>query len=177
MNRPANQTPAAKSPGPGHLFCDAGRHRPQCGPVFQPRFPVIIRSYAPSDEAQVIALWRTSGLVYPQNDPTKDIARKLKVDPEWFLVGEEDGCVVGTVMVGYEGHRGWVNYLAVEPTQRRSGRGRALMAAAEDILRAEGCPKINLQVRTGNADALAFYQHLGFQTDDVISLGKRLETD
>jgi len=125
----------------------------------------------------VIALWRACDLVRPWNDPHKDIARKLRVNREWFLVGEKDGRVVGCVMAGYEGHRGWINYLAVEPGLRRGGLGRALMAEAEQLLRAAGCPKINLQVRTANAEVVAFYRRLGFAVDDVVSLGKRLEAD
>lgn len=136
-----------------------------------------IRSFAPADAAAIIALWRACDLVRPWNDPHKDIARKLRVNPEWFLVAEEAGRIVGTVMVGYEGHRGWVNYLAVEPALQRSGVGRALMAEAERILRGAGCPKINLQVRRGNAAAMAFYARLGFADDEVVSLGKRLEHD
>jgi ribosomal protein S18 acetylase RimI-like enzyme len=101
----------------------------------------------------------------------------LKADPAWFLVGDEEERIVGSVMVGYDGHRGWINYLAVEPTQRRSGRGRALMDAAECLLRALDCPKINLQVRTSNPAVIAFYQHLGFTIDDCVSLGKRLVED
>jgi len=138
---------------------------------------MIIRPYAQTDENQVIALWRACALVAPQNDPRKDIARKLQVNPAWFLVGEEEGTIVGSVMVGYEGHRVWINYLAVEPSRRRLGQGRALMDAAEGILRSVGCPKINLQVRTANGPVIAFYEHLGFRADDCVSLGKRLEVD
>ena len=87
------------------------------------------------------------------------------------------GRIVGTVMAGYDGHRGWINYLAVDEEQRRRGIGRALMAAAEEELVALGCPKVNLQIRTGNAEALAFYERLGFGRDDVVSVGKRLERD
>ncbi len=138
---------------------------------------MIIRPYRSADEIAVIALWQACGLVRPQNDPRKDIARKLRVNPEWFLVGEIENRVVATVMVGYEGHRGWINYLAVEPARQRGGWGRVMMAEAERILRAAGCPKINLQVRTSNADAIAFYRRLGFAADDVVSLGRRLEFD
>jgi ribosomal protein S18 acetylase RimI-like enzyme len=81
------------------------------------------------------------------------------------------------VMVGFEGHRGWINYLAVEPSLQRSGIGRALMNEAERILRAAGCPKINLQIRRTNADVIAFYERLGYVADDVVSFGKRLEHD
>lgn len=136
-----------------------------------------IRSYHPADEAAVIALWQACGLVRPQNDPKKDITRKLCVNPEWFLVGEFSGVVVGAVMAGYEGHRGWINYLAVDPAQRRSGIGRMLMAEAEQRLRAAGCPKINLQVRPENKDVIAFYEAIGFSVEGSVSLGKRLEKD
>jgi ribosomal protein S18 acetylase RimI-like enzyme len=126
------------------------------------------------DQTEVIALWRAAGLVRPQNDPFKDIARKIRVNPEWFLVAEEKGRIVGTVMAGYEGHRGWINYLAVEPSRRRCGLGRLLLAEAERLLRAAGCPKINLQVRTGNTAAMEFYRSIGFAPDDAVSFGKRL---
>ena len=138
---------------------------------------MTIRPYHPNDEAALLALWRACELVKPQNNPGKDIARKLRVNPEWFLVGETDGRIVAAVMAGYEGHRGWINYLAVDPAHRRAGLGRAMMAEAERLLRAAGCPKINLQVRTSNRDVIAFYQRIGFAPDDVVSLGKRLEAD
>jgi ribosomal protein S18 acetylase RimI-like enzyme len=139
--------------------------------------PLRIRAFQPADEDAVIALWRVCDLVRPWNDPKKDIARKRRVNPEWLLVGEQDGRIVATTMVGYEGHRGWINYLAVEPALQRSGVGRAMMDEAERILRAAGCPKINLQVRRGNAAVIAFYERLGFKDDEVVSLGKRLEHD
>ena len=136
-----------------------------------------IRPYDPTDEAAVVALWERCGLTRPWNDPHKDIRRKLAVRPDLFLVGELDGAVVGTVMAGYDGHRGWVNYLGVDPACRRRGVGRALMAEAERLLRLDGCPKINLQVRTSNTEAIEFYRRIGFAVDDVVSLGKRLEHD
>lgn len=137
----------------------------------------LIRPYQPADEEPLLALWRECGLVRPQNDPRKDIARKLRVNPEWFLVAESDGRIVGAVMAGYEGHRGWINYLAVAPERRRGGLGRRLMAEAERLLRAAGCPKINLQVRPDNREVLAFYGRIGFAVEGAISLGKRLEQD
>jgi ribosomal protein S18 acetylase RimI-like enzyme len=136
-----------------------------------------IRPFAPGDEAAVIALWRGCGLTRPWNDPAKDIRRKLAVDSERFLVGVEGGEIVATVMAGYEGHRGWINYLAVAPARRRAGFGRRMMAEAERLLRRAGCPKINLLVRGDNAEAAAFYARLGFARDDAIALGKRLEHD
>ena len=137
-----------------------------------------IRPYQhPADAEAVIALWRACDLLRPQNDPRKDIARKLRVNPEWFLVGEAGGRIVGAVMAGYEGHRGWINYLAVDPAHRRGGLGRQLMAEAERVLRAAGCPKINLQVRPDNRDVIAFYERIGFAVEGAVSLGKRLEKD
>lgn len=136
-----------------------------------------IRPYRETDEAAVIALWRAGDLVRPWNDPRKDIRRKSRVNPEWFLVGEQDGRIVGTVMAGYEGHRGWINYLAVESALQRGGLGRALIAEAERLLRAAGCPKINLQVRSTNAAAITFYRRLGYAVDKVVSMGKRVESD
>ena len=138
---------------------------------------MTIRPYRAADEAALFALWRSCDLVQPHNNPHKDITRKLRVNPEWFLVGETAGHIVAAVMAGYEGHRGWINYLAVDPARRRTGLGRAMMAEAERLLRAAGCPKINLQVRTANRDVLAFYRRIGFAPDDVVSLGKRLEID
>ena len=92
-------------------------------------------------------------------------------------MGELSGRIVATAMVGYEGHRGWVNYLAVAPEQRRRGFARALMDEAERLLRQAGCPKINVQVRGSNDSALEFYRRLGYAVDDVVGLGKRLEHD
>jgi ribosomal protein S18 acetylase RimI-like enzyme len=136
-----------------------------------------IRPFRTSDESSVIALWEGCGLLRPWNDPKKDIRRKLRVQPEMFLVGLLGKQVLATVMAGYEGHRGWINYLAVAPEHRREGHGRAMMAAAERLLRDAGCPKVNLQVRATNASAIHFYERLGYQVDDVVGLGKRLEHD
>jgi ribosomal protein S18 acetylase RimI-like enzyme len=136
-----------------------------------------IRPFQPADEAAMIALWEVCGLVVPQNNPAADIERKLRVNPEWFLVGEVEGAVVATCMAGYEGHRGWINYLAVHPDLRRQSLARQLMEHAERLLREAGCPKINLQVRRTNVAVIAFYESLGFAVDEVVSLGKRLQHD
>jgi len=116
-------------------------------------------------------------LLRPWNDPHRDIQRKLRVRPDLFLVGLVDGQVVASVMAGYEGHRGWLNYLAVAPEWQRRGYARAIVAEAERLLREAGCPKINLQVRTSNQAVIEFYRRLGYAPDDVVSLGKRLEPD
>ena len=136
-----------------------------------------IRRFAETDSEAVIALWQRCGLLRPWNDPRKDIARKLRVQPELFLVGVVDARIAASVMAGYEGHRGWINYLAVDPGLRRGGLGRAIMAAAEKGLAELGCPKVNLQIRRGNEDVVAFYDRLGYVEDDVVSMGKRLESD
>ncbi len=136
-----------------------------------------IRPFETADEDAVIALWERCGLTRPWNDPRKDIRRKRRERPDHFLVGVVDGEVAATVMVGYEGHRGWIQYLGVDPRLQRTGLGRAIMAEAERLLRTEGCPKINLQVRTSNTGVIEFYKRLGFALDDVVSMGKRLEHD
>ena len=136
-----------------------------------------IREYRNSDKQAIISLWDECGLIAPQNDPAKDIERKLKVDPELFLVGVDEGEIVASVMGGYDGHRGWINYLAVKPSAQRKGYGQLIMEAVETLLTQKGCPKINLQVRTTNESVIAFYEALGFGNDNVVSLGKRLEND
>ena len=142
-----------------------------------PAIMLTLRPFQDEDETAVIGLWTRCGLVRPPNNPQKDIRRKSKVRPDLFLVGLVGDHIVATVMAGYEGHRGWINYLAVSPEYRKQGFGRRLMQEAERLLRAEGCPKINLQVRTSKAAVLEFYRAIGFVPDDVVSLGKRLEPD
>jgi len=136
-----------------------------------------IRVFHIFDQPAVIALWERCGLTRPWNDPGRDIRRKLEVQADLFLVGEMDGRIVATVMAGYDGHRGWVNYLAVDPEHQGQGHGRQMMAEAERRLLALGCPKINLQVRRTNQAAMAFYQRIGFSQDEVVSFGKRLVSD
>lgn len=136
-----------------------------------------IRPFHPDDETAVIELWTACNLVVSHNDPRRDILRKLRVNPDWFLVGERDTRVIATCMVGYEGHRGWINYLAVAPTVRRQRIAARMMEEAEEILRKAGCPKINLQIRSTNLAVIQFYEALGFKIDTVTSMGKRLEHD
>jgi ribosomal protein S18 acetylase RimI-like enzyme len=138
---------------------------------------VKIRRFHSDDEPAVVALWHEAGLTRPWNDPHADIARKLTEQPELFLVAEIAGRVVASAMVGFDGHRGWVYYLAVASEHRGRSVGRALMAEAERLLVERGCPKINLLVRSSNAEVLAFYRKLGYLQDDVVSLGKRLIHD
>ncbi len=136
-----------------------------------------IRPFSMADEPAVVELWRRCELTRPWNDPHRDIQRKLTTQADLFLVGEVDGEIVASVMAGFDGHRGWVNYLAVSPEHRQAGLGRTLMRHAESELKKRGCPKLNLQVRAANRSALEFYKRIGYSTDEVISLGKRLVTD
>jgi ribosomal protein S18 acetylase RimI-like enzyme len=136
-----------------------------------------IRPFQPYDEAAVVQLWKDCNLVVPWNDPLRDIRRKLRVQPELFLVGVASRELVASVMAGYGGHRGWLNYLAVAPRFRRQGIGRMLVAEAEARLRQMGCPKINIQIRASNLAVIEFYKRIGFKPDEVLSMGKRLEAD
>ena len=136
-----------------------------------------IREFQDVDADEVVALWEAAGLVRPWNDPYRDIERKKTVQRDLFLVAVEGDSILGVGMAGYDGHRGWVNYLAVRPDARQVGIGRALMAEFESRLLALGCPKVNLQVRAGNDDVLAFYARLGYEPDHAVSLGKRLIPD
>jgi ribosomal protein S18 acetylase RimI-like enzyme len=136
-----------------------------------------IRSYRIADQPAVIRLWSDCGLVRPWNDPVKDIARKLTVQPDLFLVGVLEEAIIASVMAGYDGHRGWLNYLAVAPKHRGRGYGRTLMLHVEQALMDMGCPKLNMQVRASNTGVLAFYRKLGYAQDETVSLGKRLIPD
>ncbi len=136
---------------------------------------MIIRNCQPADEAAVVALWRQV-FAYPQarNDPAAVVRQKLAVQPGLFFVAEDGGAVVGTVMAGYDGHRGWLYRVAVHPRHRRRGVGRALVRHAEAALRALGCAKVNLQINADNADVAEFYRRLGYQVEERISMGKQL---
>jgi hypothetical protein len=134
-----------------------------------------VRPYEASDEAAVIALWNEAlHDAAPHNDPATAIRNKLAVERDLFFVAVLESAVVGTVMGGYDGHRGWVYSLAVQPQLRRHGVGSALVRHLEQALAGRGCMKINLQVRTSNAGVVAFYEKLGYAVEPIISMGKRL---
>src|ERR1700677_4645155 len=137
----------------------------------------MIRGYRSDDRNDLVALWQLGGLTRAWNDPDRDIDRKVAKDPDNLLVLEVDDRLIGSVMVGYDGHRGWINYLVVHPDHRGTGLGRVLMHEAERRLGALGCPKVNLQVRSSNRSAIAFYRRVGYSVDDVVSMGRRLEVD
>ena len=136
-----------------------------------------IRPFRREDTEPVVDLWQRCGLTRPWNDPRRDIERKLTVQPELFLVVERDAAVVATAMAGYDGHRGWVYYVAVDPALQGGGVGRTLMAEVEARLLALGCPKVSVQVRGGNEPVAAFYQRLGYAEDGATGYGKRLIAD
>ena len=149
---------------------------------------VRTRDFEAGDADAVIALWQASGLTRPWNDPRADIARCLETETSFLLVAEAEAgveneavpgasMIVGTVMAGYEGHRGWMYYLASDPEFRREGIGRALVAEAELRFEVAGCPKAMLMVRGGNDAAIGFYEKLGYTTEDVLVFGKRLIED
>jgi len=138
---------------------------------------MIIRAFDRADTEAVVELWNDCGLTRPQNNPRLDIERKLTVQPELFLVGTVDDAVMGSIMAGYDGHRGWVNYLAVSPQYQGAGWGRRLMNEVERLLTERGCPKVNLQIRSGNEQAIAFYRALGYGADEAVSFGKRIIPD
>jgi ribosomal protein S18 acetylase RimI-like enzyme len=136
-----------------------------------------IRPFRTEDTEEVVALWREAGLTRPWNDPHRDIERKLAVQPELFLVADDGGVVVGTVMAGYDGHRGWLYYLASAPARRGEGIARRLVEEAEARLLAMGCPKVQLMVRPENHAARSFYDALGYEPFDTWNTGKRLIPD
>jgi hypothetical protein len=137
-----------------------------------------IRPYTEADEAAVVRLWR---IVFPDapawNDPETDIRRKLSFQRELFFVAEVDSEIVGTAMAGYDGHRGWVYYVAVSPRNRRRGVGTALMKRVERDLTELGCPKLNLQIRSSNQEVVSFYEKLGYRVEDHVSMGKLFTSD
>ena len=127
------------------------------------------------DRETVVALWQSAGLIRPWNDPAADFDLALSNQASTILLARDDAALVGSVMVGFDGHRGWVYYLATDPDRRGLGIGRSLMAAAEVWLKAHGCPKIQLMVRGDNLAARDFYAAIGYEQQDVITIGKRFD--
>ena len=140
---------------------------------------MIIRIFDERDTQDVLALWAQAFPEYatpgkPQRDPRLSIRNKLAMQPEFFFVGLLEERLIGTVMVGYDGHRGWMYSLAVAEDERGNGYARALVEHAERALAAIGCPKLNLQIMANKPETQAFYAKLGYQMDAVVSFGKRL---
>tara|TARA_R110000868_G_scaffold3200_10_gene21138 strand:- start:1081 stop:1557 length:477 start_codon:yes stop_codon:yes gene_type:complete len=136
---------------------------------------IAFRSAREADTEALVALWDACGLTRAWNDPRKDIEFARGGAASDVLVGELEGEVVASVMVGHDGHRGAVYYVAVAPERQGTGLGRAVMAAAEDWLKARGVWKLNLMVRTGNEVALGFYEGLGYEESEVVVMAKRLD--
>ena len=136
-----------------------------------------IRAFVDGDTERVIRLWDDCGLTRAWNDPRRDIARKLTVQPELFLVGADEDDVIATAMIGFDGHRGWVSYLAVDPEHRGRRHAGALMAEGERLLIELGCPKIMLMVRAENTAVIGLYEHLDYRVEQTVLMGKRLIPD
>jgi ribosomal protein S18 acetylase RimI-like enzyme len=123
----------------------------------------------------VVALWKSVfGYAAPHNDPATVIAQKMRTDPGLFLVATWQGTVLGTIMGGYDGHRGWIYTLAVDPGHRRRGIATALVRQVEGLLAKRGCLKVNLQVLASNPQPVGFYQKLGYSVEERVSMGKLL---
>ena len=137
--------------------------------------PLAIADIRDADVAAVIALWQASGLTRPWNDPASDIALARREPHSTVLIGRDGGAIVATAMVGHDGHRGWVYYVATDPDRRAKGYGRAIMNAAEDWLRAAGIAKLQLLVRRENAGVAAFYQSIGYEEAQTIVFAKWLD--
>ncbi|HEV8378430.1 MAG TPA: GNAT family acetyltransferase [Tepidisphaeraceae bacterium] len=136
-----------------------------------------IRQFHADDEDAVIELWRRCDLLRPWNDPHLDIQHKVKQNDGLFLVGLLDGQIIATVMAGYDGHRGWLYLVGVDPAHQRRGHARRIVTEAEQLLRERGCRKINLQVRDTNQQVIEFYKRIGYSVDPVLSMGKRFTQD
>ncbi len=127
------------------------------------------------DRVATVALWQEAGLTRPWNDPDKDFDLACGGPASDVLIAREGGVLVGSLMVGFDGHRGWVYYLAVAQVRQGEGIGRALMQAAEQWLRARDCPKIQLMVRDDNEAARGFYAAIGYTDQSVVTIGRRLD--
>lgn len=138
---------------------------------------MIIRSFNSGDRNSIVQLWKDCGLVVPWNNPQLDIERKSEDNPEEILVGLINDDVVASAIVGYDGHRGWVYYLAVHPQHQRKGLGNQIMKYAENHLLKSGCPKINIMVRMTNLNVIKFYESIGYKKENIVTLGKRLIPD
>ena len=166
------------SPGPHLLDDPVLNHFPGVDQITRSQsvLPYSIRAFRPSDREQLIALWSAAFPDDPsRNAPDRLIDAKILVQPDLLLVADRDGRVIGATMVGYDGFRAWIYHLAVAEDQRRKGIGTALLREAEDRLRALGCPKLNLQVRSTNAAVIDFYRRAGYVVEDRISMGRVLE--
>ena len=136
---------------------------------------LTIKPIEDSEVAEVIALWHRCGSTRPWNDPAADIALARRGENSTVLIGKCEGALVASVMVGHDGHRGWVYYVTVDPDRRHHGFGRSIMDAAEAWLRARGIAKLHLMVRKDNAKVHAFYQSIGYYNQETVTFAKWLD--
>jgi ribosomal protein S18 acetylase RimI-like enzyme len=134
-----------------------------------------MRPYMPADFEAVTALWQACALHPSRSDTSEGLARKLERDPDLFLLLEEDGATVATVMGSYDGRRGWINRLAVAPSHRGRDIGRQLVGEIERRLKARGCDKVNLLIEPDNAEVADYYDRLGYRRDALIFMEKWLD--
>lgn len=161
----------------GKLAATSAHYTENANPCTSLPMSMHIREYRSEDQAELIALWDASGLTRPWNDPATDITLAVQARESTLLVGLKNGAIMASVMIGFDGHRGWVYYLCVDAAFRGRGHGRELMIEAEAWLRDRKAPKIQLMVRSDNAGAEQFYQALGYEMQAVTVLGKRLDED
>jgi ribosomal protein S18 acetylase RimI-like enzyme len=131
-----------------------------------------IRTAEINDTSDIISIWTKTNLLVPSNNPEEDIKKALSTSTSTILVAEIERKIIGTVMVGYDGHRGWIYYFAVEPKHQGKGYGKQLVQTAEDILKAQGAPKLNLMIRTTNSKVQSFYSSIGYKNSDVTVMQK-----
>lgn len=122
----------------------------------------------------IVALWEKTGLTRPWNDPTQDIQRALSAKSSTIFIAKNDHKIIGTAMAGYEGHRGWIYYLAVDPDYQKQGLGKKLYNTAEQWLKNQGAPKIQILIRADNQKVISFYEGLGFEKSSSLLMGKKI---
>ena len=135
-----------------------------------------IRTAKLQDTPAIVALWKETNLLVPWNNPEEDIKRAFSTPTSTILVAEIENKLIGTILAGYDGHRGWIYYLAVKPEYQKHGYGRRLVEAAEDWLKSQGAPKIHLLIRKDNSQVQSFYHSIGYETSDVLMMKKTIDT-
>jgi len=135
----------------------------------------VISEAVLNDAAQIVELWNNVGLMRPWNDPNKDIELSLAAESSMLFKAQKGNVLIGTVMAGYDGHRGWIYYLAVDPAHQKQGVGRKLYDTALDWLKEKGAPKVQILIRADNTDVVSFYEALGFEKSTSVLMGKPID--
>lgn len=138
---------------------------------------MLIRQFKIGEKNDVIQLWDKCGLLHPPNDPVKELKTKTDFQPELFLVGELNNTIIATIMLGFEGRRGWINSLCVLPRYQGMGYGSELVQHGMEVLRNLGAPKINLLIRPTNTKVKAFYKKLGFEIEEAVLMSHRFSKE